>query len=259
MTGSAAAELARTGTAVTGASGPLRGPPARRDLGFYVLLGITAALFAVTIQLVFLVAPVEKTMGIVQKIFYFHAPSAYAMYLGAGACFVGSAGYLYTQKAAWDAMARAGAEVAIAMGLMVMITGPLWGAKAWGAYWTWDPRLTTSLLSLLLYVAYIVLRAFAGDGEGERKFAAALGILGAANLPIIHISVRKWGGNHPEVVTGKGGGLGDPRMLLTFFAGLLCFTLLTALLVWARARVDLGEKKLASLEHEALELGIEEE
>jgi heme exporter protein C len=246
MTGSPTApELARSG--------------ARRDLGFYVLLGITTALFAVTIQLIFLVAPEEKTMGIVQKIFYFHAPSAYAMYLGAGVCFLGSAGYLYTQKAAWDAMARAGAEIAIVMGLMVMITGPLWGAKAWGVYWTWDPRLTTTLLSLLIYAAYLVLRAFAGDGEGERKVAAAIGVLGAANLPIIHFAVQKWGGNHPEVVTGKGGGLRDPRMLFTFFAGLLCFTLLTALLVWARARVDLAEKRLATLEHEALELDLDDD
>jgi heme exporter protein C len=247
MTVSLAPELARTGT------------EARRDIGFYVLLGITTALFVVTIQLIFLSAPIEKTMGIVQKIFYFHAPSAYAMYLAAGACFIGSAGYLYTQKPGWDSMARAGAEVACAMGLMVMITGPLWGAKAWGTYWTWDPRLTTSLLSLLIYVAYIVFRSFGGDGESERKFAAALGILGGVNLPIIHFAVQKWGGNHPEVVTGKGKGLGDPRMLIAFFAGLLCFTLLTALLVWARARVDLAEKKLAAVEHEALGLDIEEE
>ena len=122
----------------------------------------------------FLVAPIDARMGIVQKIFYFHVPSWYAMYLGAGAWFLGSLAYLVRATDARDAFARAGAEVAVVFGAIGLITGPLWGAKAWGSFWTWDPRLTTALLSFLVYFAYLVLRAFAGDGEGERKFSAAL-------------------------------------------------------------------------------------
>ena len=176
-------------------------------------------------------------MGIVQKIFYFHVPSGYAMYLGATACFVGSVGYLIKPSDTWDAFARAGAEAAVVFGAILLTTGPLWAAKAWGYYWTWDPRLTTSLLSFLVYVAYLVLRAFAGDGEGERKFSAALGILGAANLPIIHFSVKKWSGQHPQVITGNGGGLGDPRMYTALGVSFLTFTLFAAALIWARTRV----------------------
>jgi len=226
---------------------------------FYGLLALAAITTIGTLQLIAFKAPVEASMGIVQKIFYFHVPAAYAMYLGAGACFVGSAAYLYNGKIGWDALARAGAEVAVAMGLCVLITGPLWAAKAWGVYWTWDPRLTTSMLSVLLYVAYVVLRAFAGHGEAERKFAAALGVLGAANLPIIHFSVQKWGGNHPKVITSGGGGLQHPDMKLTLMFGFLSFTLIAAVLVWHRVRVDLASARLADLEQEALELGIGED
>src|SRR5690606_31576464 len=115
-------------------------------------------------------------------------------------------GYLYKGGVRWDALARAGADVAVIMGLMVIISGPLWAAKAWGRYWTWDPRLTTSLLQVMVYFAYVILRSFTAGGEAERRFAAALGILGAANLPIIKYSVQKWGGQHPKVISSGGGG-----------------------------------------------------
>ncbi|HEY4119083.1 MAG TPA: cytochrome c biogenesis protein [Byssovorax sp.] len=231
--------------------------PARDGL-FYGLVALTALAFVGTIQLVAFSAPVEASMGVVQKIFYFHVPAAYSMYVAAAACFVGSAGYLYSQSAAWDAFAKAGAEVAVAMGVIVLVTGPLWAAKAWGVYWTWDPRLTTSMLSVMLYVAYVVLRTFAGGGEADKKFSAALGVLAAVNLPIIHFSVQKWGGNHPKVITSGGGGLQDPRMGWALAAGFVSFTLLTALFLWARTRVELSSARLAELENEALELGIEE-
>lgn len=244
------------------ASAPHAAPHGSRaggDIGFYALLALTAAACLVTIHIVFLKAPVEATMGIVQKIFYFHVPAAYAMYVGAAVCFVGSAGYLARGTRTWDALARAGAEVAVTMGMMVLISGPLWAAKAWGVYWTWDPRLTTSMLSVLIYVAYVVLRAFAGDGESERKFAAALGVLGAANLPIIHYSVQKWGGNHPKVITSGGGGLQHPDMKLALTLGFLTFTLLAAVLVWTRVRIELAAARLADKEEEAIELGAVED
>ena len=211
------------------------------------------------LHLIFFRAPVEATMGIVQKIFYFHVPAAYSTYLGAAACLVGSAGYLAKGTLGWDALAKAGAEVAVGMGMMVLISGPLWASKAWGVYWTWDPRLTTLLLSVLIYVAYVVLRAFAGDGHAERKFAAALGVLGAANLPIIHYSVQKWGGLHPMVVSGRGGGLQHPDMKLAYGMACLTFALLTAVLIWSRTRIAVASGRLSELEQEALEMGIGEE
>lgn len=235
-------------------------PPSRArtlDTLFYALLALTAATFVGEIFFVFLKAPIEARMGIVQKIFYFHVPAWLGMYIGAGACFLGSIGYLIRPTDARDAFARAGAETAVAFGAIGLITGPLWGAKAWGTFWTWDPRLTTALLSFLIYVAYLVLRAFAGDGAGERRFAAALGVLGAANLPIIHYSVQKWGGQHPMVISGSGGGLHHPDMKIALAGGFLCFSLLAPLLLWARTRLELARSRLLRAEGDAVDLGLD--
>ncbi|HEY6460786.1 MAG TPA: cytochrome c biogenesis protein CcsA [Polyangiaceae bacterium] len=229
----------------------------RSDTAFYALLAVTAVAIVAELYFVFLVTPIERRMGIVQKIFYFHVPSWYGMYLGAGACFLGSLAYLIRTTDARDAFARAGAEVAVVFGAIGLITGPLWGAKAWGSFWTWDPRLTTALLSFLIYLAYLVLRAFAGDGSGERKFSAALGVLGAANLPIIHYSVQKWGGQHPMVITGTGGGLQNTNMKIALAGGFFCFTLLAALMLWARTRLELAKSRLERAEADAIDLGLD--
>ncbi len=218
---------------------------------FYSLFGLTFVLFLVDIHLIFLATPIEARMGIVQKIFYFHASAAYGMYLGAGACLIGSVAYLVSPSVGRDAFAKAGAEAAVAFGLIVLVTGPLWGAKAWGTYWTWDPRLTTLLLQELIYVAYVVLRNFVGDGDAEKKFAAALGIVGAANLPIIHYSVQKWSGQHP-VVIGRGGGGLAPGMYPPLFISLAAFLLLSALFVWTRTRIELGRARFRRLEEHAI-------
>jgi heme exporter protein C len=227
------------------------------DVGFFALLAATAAVLVFEIFFIFLRAPIEARMGIVQKIFYFHVPSAYAMYIGATACFIGSLMYLVKSSESTDAFARAGAEAAVVFGSIVLTTGPLWGAKAWGTFWTWDPRLTTELLSVLIYVAYLVLRAFAGESTGERRFAAALGILGAANLPIIHFSVQKWGGQHPVVITGKGGGLQHPDMKLALALGFLTFTLLAVSLIWARTRLLIVQSRLQRAEEDAIDFGLD--
>ena len=222
-----------------------------RDVVFYALFALTLVVFVAEINLVFLGTPTERTMGIVQKIFYFHVPAAYGMYLGAAACFLGSVGYFLSPTDARDALAKAGAETAVTFGFIVLVTGPLWAAKAWGRYWVWDPRLTTSMLSVLIYVAYVVVRSFAGDGQAERKFAAALGVVGAANLPIIHYSVQKWSGQHPVVIGSGGGGL-SPGMRLPLLLGFVAFTLLAVLLVWSRTRIELARSRLRQLEDEVL-------
>jgi heme exporter protein C len=225
------------------------------SLAFYALFAVTAASVITAIHVVFLATPVEETMGVVQKIFYFHVPAAFAMYVGAIACFIGSAMYVFSPTDKRDAFARAGAETAVAFGLIVLTTGPLWAAKAWGRYWTWDPRLTTLLFSVLIYVAYCVLRAFSGDGEAGKKAAAALGIVGAADLPLIHFSVQKWSGQHPRVISKGGAGIA-PEMWPAFALGLVSFALLAIALVWLRTRIELGRARIARLQDEAAALGL---
>ncbi len=230
----------------------------RWDKLFVPLLAVTTVLLLLTIHWTFLKAPVEARMGFVQKIFYFHVPSAYAMYLGAAACFVGSVMYLLKPNDARDALGRAGAEAAIVFGAVVLVTGPLWAAKSWGYFWTWDPQLTTTVLSWLIYVAYVVLRSFSGDGPGERKFAAALGILGGANLPIIHFSVQKWGGLHPVVNRKGGGGLQHPDMKIAFALGMVAFTFFAFMLIWSRVRLELVRSRIAHAEEDAIDLGLDD-
>jgi heme exporter protein C len=114
------------------------------------------------------------------------------------------------------------------------------------------------MLSVLIYVAYTILRSFAAGGEAERRFAAALGVLGAANLPIIKYSVQKWGGQHPTVISKGGGGLQHPDMKLALLMGLLSFALLCALMIWHRTRIHTAATRLEALEQEAIELDLGE-
>jgi heme exporter protein C len=223
--------------------------------GFNVLAVLSALLLVLTVYWGFVVAPVELQMGVVQKIFYFHAPAAYAMYLGFGLCVIGSALYLGKRSDAWEAVAVGGAEVGSVFCLIVLVTGPLWGRKAWGTYWTWDPRLTTTLLIGMIYVAYLLLRNLGATGEAERRFAAGLGILGGALMPIIHYSVQLWRGQHPTVITKKGGGL-HPDMLIALLIGCAAMTALSVLLIWARARIEQGRQRVLSLELDAAEQGL---
>ncbi len=230
----------------------------RPPLPFVGLAALVAILFPVQLWAIFVHAPVEQQMGIVQKIFYFHVPSAYAMYVGFTLAMVGSVGYLWKRKPAFDALAVAGAEVGLVFCAIVLMTGPLWARNAWGTYWTWDPRLTTTLLTAMIYASFVALRSLGAAGEAEKRFAAALGIVGFFLLPIIHFSVQAWRGQHPTVITGRGGGL-HPDMVPALLLGFLVFTLLTVLLVWARARAELARHRVQELELEAASAGLTED
>jgi heme exporter protein C len=225
----------------------------RSGVAYSMLFFAALVTYAYVIPFVFLGTPVAQLAagGLAQKIFYFHVPAAYAMYLSGLVCLVASAAYLLSPSDWRNALAQAAAECAVLFGAMVLTSGPLWAKKAWGVYWTWEPRLTTSLLSVLVYLAVVILRAFSDSGKAERKFAAALGVLGTINLPIIHLSVSTWGGNHPAVVGRGGGGLGSPAMQQALLGGLFAMTLLCILLIWARTGLLALQASVAKLEQRA--------
>jgi heme exporter protein C len=216
-----------------------------------LVLFSTFALFAVSLYAIFIFAPVEMQMGIVQKIFYFHVPSAYAMYIGFGVSAVGSLGYLIKRDPKWDALGVAGAEVGTLFCLIVLLTGPLWARKAWGVWWTWDPRLTTTLLAGMIFAAYLALRSMGTAGDVEKRFAAGLAIFGLVDLPLIHYSVQRWRGVHPTVITGKGGGL-ESEMYWALGLSFLAFTGLAVLLIWARAAIERQRDETARLRFELM-------
>ena len=221
------------------------------------LWAVTVLLMGISLYEIFFVAPAEVQMGIVQKIFYFHVPSAYAMYVGFVTAGVASGVYLARRDERWDAIAVAGAEVGLAFCIIVLTTGPLWARKAWGVWWAWDPRLTTTLLAGMIYVAFVSLRGSGAAGQVEKRFAAGLAVLGLPVLVVIHYSVQRWRGQHPTVITSRGGGLAA-SMYPAFFLSLAAFTALVALLIWARTRVERQRQRVLALEMLATERDLME-
>jgi heme exporter protein C len=194
-------------------------------------------------------APYEATMGLVQKIFYYHVPAAMAMFLSALVCGVASAFYLFKKNERADRWAVSAAELTVVFGLVVLVTGPLWARKAWGVWWQWDARLTSTLLMWMIFVAYLLVRRY--GGAGAEKLAAAMAVFGMANVPFVYISVNIWRTIHPttRVVPTLA-----PGMRGVFWFGVLAFMLLFALLLAVRARLEMRRGEL-----EELYLAVDEE
>jgi heme exporter protein C len=178
-------------------------------------------------------APFESTMGLVQKIFYFHVPSWFAMFTGAFICGIASAVFLFKGSRRADHYAVSGAEIAVLFGMIGLITGPLWARKSWGVWWQWDAKLTLALIVWLTFVAYLLLRRY--GGPGSEKLAAGVGLFGMANIPFVYYSVNWWRTIHPKtsVVPTLG-----PGMRGTFWFCVAAFLVLTAILVAARVRLE---------------------
>ena len=161
---------------------------------FVPLLGAAGFIF-LTAPIVIARAPFESTMGLVQKIFYFHMPPAMLMLLSAIFCGAVSAVYLIRRRAVYDWIAYAAAELTVLYGAMAMVTGPLWARKAWGVWWVWDARLTMSLLIWMVFVSYLLLRRY--GGPGSEVLAAGLALFGMATSPFVYLSVNIWRTIHP--------------------------------------------------------------
>ncbi len=219
---------------------------AHAGLAVAAMVAVAAALFTI-----FFVAPREATLGISQKIFYFHVASAMNMMVLFGLC--GVCGLLYLL--AWgrpgrftacvDGLAVACAEVGVMLGAIVLVTGPLWARKAWGTWWTWEPRLTLSLMVFLLFLAYLALRAFAGSERFGRGVASGLAVAGLPALYFIHFAVERWGGAHPQVVFR--GGLQNPEMRVAFYLSLAALSLVSVALVATRFSLERLKARLDAL------------
>jgi len=192
-------------------------------------------------------APVERTMGLVQKIFYYHVPSAWVAFLAFGVVFVCSILYLTSKDRKWDILARSSVEIGVIFSLIVLITGPIWARPVWGVYWTWEPRLTTTLILFLIYVAYLLLRYFSGESERTSKFAAVIGIVGFIDVPLVYLSINWWAPEaqvHPQRI-----GMGS-EMQVAFFVSLFTFTVLFIYLLIRRVRLAYAEIAVEELRQE---------
>jgi len=206
-----------------------------------IMLALSAGMFAVAPWIIN-AAPYESTMGLVQKVFYFHFPAA-ILFLTAGIiCGVNSARFLFSKNPRADSWAVAAAELGFVFGALTLVTGPLWARKAWGIWWVWDTRLTMSLVSWLLFGAYMIVRRYGGPGSD--KLGAGLAMFGMANVPFIYISVNVWRTLHPQtsVVPTLPTDMGIP-LWFCFVA----FTLLFVALLKMRAHVEQQRARLDAL------------
>jgi heme exporter protein C len=214
-------------------------------------LVLTVVLLAAVVMALygtFLGAPKERTMGNVQRIFYFHVPSAMLAFLGFGIVFVASLAYLRTRNRHWDLLARSSAELGVLFCTIVLTTGPIWAKPIWGAWWTWETRLTLTLLLWLIYVAYLMVRMYVDDVDQQARFAAVLGILGFLVVPFVYFSVYLWGGMHPKNVLRSGGLHPDMRQVFTF--NMLTFVLLYTVLLTLRFRLGQARQMLDRLKQQ---------
>ena len=220
---------------------------------FPILAVLSVAFLAYGFYQAMWVAPTEQTMGEVQRIFYYHVPSAWTSFLFLATNFVASIVYLVRRNLRADAVAVSAAEVGLVFCTVVLVTGPLWARPVWGIWWTWDWRLTSTLVMWLIYVSYLVLRRFSSAGQTP-VLAAALAVFGGLDIPLVYFSIWFFRTQHPQPVIGDQGSI-DPRMLhvlLINWAAFLCFGLLV---FWARYRVEVMQQEVD--ETEALEALLE--
>jgi heme exporter protein C len=218
---------------------------------YFGLLAATGIVMALALWSIFVNAPEEKVMGAVQKLFYFHVPIAALTFLAVFTLLAGSAGYLWTRRAGWDHLAIASAEVGLLLCTLVLITGPIWAKPAWGVWWTWEAKLTTTLILWLLLAGNLLARSYAATPEQGARIGAVLGVVAALDVPIVYKAVDWWRGQHPIVFgPGRDNPLA-PGMLSALLTSLLAFALLFALLLAARMRIAALKDRLAALEEAA--------
>jgi heme exporter protein C len=203
----------------------------------------------------FYVAPNERTMGLIQRIFYFHAACGWTMFTAFFICFCSNIGYVLRREGRWDALGVSGAEVGLVFNSVVLVTGPIWAHPVWGIWWTWDARLTSTFVLWLLYVAYLLLRTLIEEPERRALLSALFGIFAFLDVPLVYGSIRWWRTQHPQpvIMGGPGSGL-DPLMRKVFFFSSLAMHALMILLLVARYGLEKmrGEAEIIHRELEAV-------
>ena len=216
----------------------------------WLLLAVTSVGMLLAPQLI-LRAPTEPTMGFVQRIFYFHVPCAWLAMLGALTCGVASALYLFKDSEKAEHVAVSAAELTVVFGLIAIVSGPLWARKAWGVWWQWDVRLTTTALLWIIFIAYLFARRY--GGPGGRRLGAGLALFGAADVPMIYVSVSLWRTIHPKtsVVPTL-----DPGMRPAFWLSMVSLHVLFIVLMQLRVRLERARARYNALHLQAQDAGL---
>jgi heme exporter protein C len=210
---------------------------------------LAAALMFAAAPWMIMRAPQEATMGLIQKIFYFHVPAAFVMFITAFVSGIAGGVYLFRRSARADRICAAAGELVVIFGAIVLLTGPIWARKAWGVWWQWDARLTITLVMWLIFVAFLLLRKY--GGPGSETLSSAVALFGMANVPFVYWSVNIWRTVHPN--TGVVPGL-QPGMREPFWFAVVAYLLLYAALLAARVKL---EEQRGALDELHFEIGAD--
>ncbi len=229
-----------------------------QPIALKVLNVISVLLFLAALGMVFLYAPLEVTMNYVQKIFYFHIANAWVGMLGFIAAAVAGVVYLIKHDQKWDIVELAAVEISLVFFLIAIAAGSIWARPTWGAYWTWEPRLTTAAILEMVYVAYLLLRQGIDDPDRRARFSAVYTLVGAISVPITFMSIRLFRTIHPVVIgtssaTSQGSFDMTSKMLVTMFFALFTFSVIFVDLFWHRIRLGQLAQQVEQLKLEELQ------
>jgi len=210
-----------------------------------VLAALTGLTMLVALYMMFLYAPTDTVQGVAQRIFYIHVPMAWVAFLAFFIVFLASIGYLVRRSPGLDQVARSAAEIGLIFTTLVLITGSLWGKPIWGTWWSWDARMTSTLILWFIYLGYFMLRSYVGERERAARYSAVLGIIGFVDVPIVYMSVNWWRTLHPGPVVTTSGAAMPGSMVVTLLVSLLAFTLLFAYLLYQKFVIERAKDRLA--------------
>jgi len=218
----------------------------RIALGFVAMLLVVASAYAS-----FYIAPEERTMGLIQRIFYFHVACAWAGFTAFFLCFIGNLMYVWKRQQKYDWLGVSGGEVGLAFTTVVLITGPIWAHPVWGIWWTWDARLTSTFVLWLLYVSYLLLRTLVEEPDRRALLSSLFGIFAFIDVPLVFGAIRWWRTQHPQpvIMGGQGSGL-DPTMKMVFFFSAFAMHVLMVFLLAERYSLEKLQTETDFLAHE---------
>nr|GGG61032.1 cytochrome C biogenesis protein CcmC [Virgibacillus oceani] len=212
----------------------------------------TGILMVIQLYMSLFYAPTEKYMGHIQRIMYFHVPSAFVAFAAFTIVFIAGIMYLYTKNKKWDALAVSSAEIGVLFTTVVLVTGSLWARPVWNAWWVWDdPRLVTALILWFIYIAYLLIRTSVAGDERRRKFAAVFGIVGFIDVPLVYFSVKWWRTIHPKVIDEQGVHM-PAEMAQTLFFSIFAFLVLFITLLLYRYVLESQKENVNELRNKYL-------
>ena len=227
-------------------------PSGRASIGGIVRGGLfvaAATMMAVTLYLVFFYAPTDANLGVSQRILYYHVPVAILGLFSIVVVAVASAAHLITRREEWDSLAYSAAEVGVLLTTLGIVTGAMWAKPTWGIWWTWDPKLTLTLVLWFIYVGYLMLRAYGPKGSQGARYGAVVAIIGAIDAPIVYYAAELWRTTHPTLVIGPAADSGgmDSRMAMVLLASMVAFALLFAYVLIERYALRRSEAEADEL------------